>query len=71
MIVLATGFHDFDPQKAPQYGYGRLPNVVTGMEMERMINTGGPTGGKVLLKDGSKAEESGHPALRGIARQGA
>jgi heterodisulfide reductase subunit A len=57
MIILATGFHDFDPQNAPQYGYGRLSNVVTGMEMERMINSGGPTGGKVLLKDGSKPKK--------------
>lgn len=56
-IILATGFHDFEPQNTPQYGYGSLPNVVTGMEMERMINTGGPTSGKVLLKDGSKPKK--------------
>jgi len=48
-IILATGFHDFDPRQADQYGYGRLDNVVTGMEMERLINSGGPTNGKVLL----------------------
>jgi len=52
MIILATGFHDFDPRALPQYGYGRLPDVVTSMELERMINTGGPTGGKVLLRSG-------------------
>jgi heterodisulfide reductase subunit A len=53
-IILATGFHDFDPRSAPQYGYGTLQNVVTGMEMERLINSGGPTSGKVLLKNGEK-----------------
>ena len=52
-IILATGFHDFDAGRAPQYGYGILDNVVTGMEMERLINSGGPTTGKVLLKDGN------------------
>ncbi len=52
-IILATGFHDFDPRGLPQYGYGKLDNVVTGMEMERMINSGGPTAGKVLLRDGN------------------
>ena len=52
-IILATGFQNFDPRQVPQYGYGVLPNVVTGMEMERLINSGGPTGGKVLLKDGA------------------
>jgi heterodisulfide reductase subunit A len=35
-IILATGFHDFDPRSATQYGYGTLPNVLTGMEMERL-----------------------------------
>jgi heterodisulfide reductase subunit A len=51
-IVLATGFKDFDPQRAPQYGYGQLDNVLTAMEFERLINASGPTGGQVRLKDG-------------------
>jgi len=53
-IILATGFHDFDPRQSPRYGYGTLPNVMTGMEMERLINSGGPTGGLVRLADGNK-----------------
>jgi heterodisulfide reductase subunit A len=56
-IVLATGFRDFDPRKSPQYNYGILPNILTGMELERLINSGGPTSGKVLLKDGSKPKK--------------
>ena len=56
-IILATGFSDFDPKRAPQYGYGVLPNVVTGMEMERLINSGGPTTGRVLLKNGEKPKK--------------
>jgi heterodisulfide reductase subunit A len=54
MIILATGFQDFDPRAAPQYGYGVLPNVLTGMELERLINTGGPTIGRVLLTNGEQ-----------------
>jgi len=53
-IVLATGFQDFDPHRSPQYGYGALENVKTGMEIERLINSGGPTNGQLLLKDGRK-----------------
>lgn len=56
-IVLATGFHDFNPQRSPQYGYGTLDNVLSGMDFERLVNTGGPTSGKVLLKDGRKPEK--------------
>lgn len=55
-IVLATGFHDFDPRGLEQYGYGVLDNVLTGLELERLVNTGGPTVGQVLLKDGRKPE---------------
>ena len=51
-IILATGFKDFDPIIEPRYGYGAVDNVVTGMEIERLINTGGPTNGEVRLKDG-------------------
>lgn len=53
-IVLATGFKDFDPRGDPRYGYGLLDNVVTGMEFERLVNSGGPTNGLVLTKDGRK-----------------
>jgi heterodisulfide reductase subunit A len=52
-IVLATGFHDFDPTLADEYGYGKLDNVMTSMQFERLINSGGPTNGEVRLKDGS------------------
>ena len=55
-IILATGFSQFDPSVITNYGYGRLDNVVTSMEFERMVNAIGPTGGKVLLKDGNKPE---------------
>ena len=56
-IILATGFKDFDPKRAPQYGYGSLGNVITSMELERMINSGGPTLGKVTLQDGRIPEK--------------
>jgi len=51
-IVLATGFDIFDPRKAPQYGYGKIENVYTSLEFERLLSSTGPTGGKILLKDG-------------------
>ena len=35
-----------------QFGYGRLPNVITSLEFERFSHASGPTGGKILLKNG-------------------
>lgn len=52
-ILLATGFQDFDARRAPELGYGELPNVITAMEFERLINPGGPTGGRVRLANGA------------------
>jgi heterodisulfide reductase subunit A len=51
-IVLATGFKDFDPARIPELGYGKLDNVLSSMEFERLINASGPTSGKVTLKNG-------------------
>jgi heterodisulfide reductase subunit A len=51
-ILLATGFELFDATPMAQYGYGRLDNVYAGLDVERMLNSTGPTGGRVLLKNG-------------------
>ncbi|MGD2077083.1 MAG: CoB--CoM heterodisulfide reductase iron-sulfur subunit A family protein [Chloroflexota bacterium] len=51
-IILATGFDTFDARRIPQYGYGRLANVFTSIEFERMCNAAGPTNGEVVLRDG-------------------
>ncbi len=51
-IILATGYDPFDARRIPQFGYGRFPNVFTAMEMERMCSAAGPTGGRIVLRDG-------------------
>ena len=48
-IIAATGYDPFDPSGIYQYGYGRYDNVITGMEIERMINASGPTQGHVMM----------------------
>ncbi len=51
-IILATGYQLFDARRIPQYGYGRLANVFSSLEFERMSNAAGPTGGRIVLRDG-------------------
>ena len=60
-IILATGFEVFDVTRIPYYGYGLYPNVYTALEIERLVNASGPTGGELVLRDGRK------PATVGIA----
>lgn len=51
-IIVATGYDVFDPTPISQYGYGRLPNVFTSLEFERLCSPSGPTGGQLKLADG-------------------
>ncbi len=55
-IILATGYDLFDPARIPQYNYGKLENVFTSLEFERMCNAAGPTNGEIVMKDGRKPE---------------
>jgi heterodisulfide reductase subunit A2 len=57
-IILATGYDLFDASRVTNYGYGRLPDVFTSMEFERMCNASGPTGGEITLRDGKTKPES-------------
>lgn len=47
-IIAATGYDPYDPSGKYEYGYGRYSNVITGLEIERMINASGPTTGHVI-----------------------
>lgn len=57
-VIVATGYDLFDVRRIPQYGYGRLANVFTSLEFERMVNAAGPTGGKIVLRDMETPPES-------------
>ncbi len=48
-IIVAPGYKPFDPTllKA-EYGYGRMPNVLTSLQYERILSASGPFQGRVL-----------------------
>ncbi len=47
-IVVATGFDVMDPSSLFEYGYSLSKDVITTLELERLISSSGPTGGKIL-----------------------
>jgi len=57
-IIMATGWKMFEANQMPQYGYGRLANVFTSLEFERLCNAAGPTNGKIVLRDGKSEPKS-------------
>ncbi|MCP4760722.1 MAG: hydrogenase iron-sulfur subunit [archaeon] len=48
-ILISTGFKEYDPTGLREYGYGDNLDVITGLEMERMLNSDGPTKGKIIV----------------------
>ena len=57
-IVVATGFEQMDPEIYGEYGYGRYKDVITGLELERLVNASGPTEGKIKRPSDGKIPET-------------
>jgi len=39
-VIVCTGYKEFDASRITHYGYGKLPNVITSFELEKMIRAG-------------------------------
>ncbi len=47
-IITATGYDLYDKEQMAEYGYGKYPDVVDGLQFERLLSASGPTLGKIL-----------------------
>ncbi|MBF0314456.1 MAG: CoB--CoM heterodisulfide reductase iron-sulfur subunit A family protein [Oligoflexia bacterium] len=56
-IVLATGYETLPATFFPEYGGGRYPDVITGLQFERLASASGPTSGELKRpSDGRRPE---------------
>jgi quinone-modifying oxidoreductase subunit QmoA len=54
-VVIATGWKPYDANKLDNLAYGKSPNIITNVIMERMASIDGPTQGKIQrLSDGNE-----------------
>ena len=53
-IIVATGLKTFDPALLGEYNYLKYPDVITTMQMERLLNNDGPTHGKIIRPSNGK-----------------
>ena len=61
-IVVATGYQLYDIGRKqpeglkgyPEYGYGEIPDVISGLQFERLASASGPTGGAILRPSDGK-----------------
>jgi len=47
-IIVATGYDVYVPMKKGVYRYWEYDNVITALELERLLNASGPTGGHLI-----------------------
>ena len=55
-VILAPGYELFDTARVSEFGHGRMPNVVTNLEMERILSASGPFEGVV-----TRPSDGAHP----------
>jgi heterodisulfide reductase subunit A len=72
-IIVAVGFDAVEGAIKPELGYGTYPEVISGLEFERLVSSSGPTSGKINIRDkvpqdivfihcvGSRDRTIGHP----------
>jgi len=53
-IVLAPGYEVFDPALRDDYGYGKIANVVTSLDFERLLCATGPFEGEIRRPSDNK-----------------
>jgi heterodisulfide reductase subunit A len=57
-MIVATGYDVLDMSSAYEYGYARYGDVITTLEMERLISSSGPTGGEILCPSNQEKPKS-------------
>jgi len=74
-VIVATGYQLHPKEEIAEYGYGKIPDVLDGLQFERMLSASGPTEGEIKrISDGKTPEnivfiqcvksrdpENGHP----------
>lgn len=53
-IVVATGFNPISIEKFDEFAYSQSKDVITSLELERLMNAAGPTGGTLLRPSDGK-----------------
>lgn len=56
-IIVAAGSDLFDASLIPEFSYGRHPDILTAMELERLLQSSGPSRGEVIRPSNDKHPE--------------
>lgn len=64
-VVVSTGHKLFAADLKPEYGFGQFPNVITGMQMDRLLAPTRPFNGVLRPGDGKVPERIGYISCTG------
>jgi len=56
-VIVATGFDLLDPSLLTEFGYGKHPDILTSMELERLLQASGPSMGEIVRPSDEKHPE--------------
>ena len=56
-VVVATGFDLLDPHLLAEFNYGKHPDILTSMELERLLQASGPSMGEIVRPSDGKHPE--------------
>ncbi|MEK7314047.1 MAG: CoB--CoM heterodisulfide reductase iron-sulfur subunit A family protein, partial [Deltaproteobacteria bacterium] len=57
-IIVATGFELMPNERFGEYGYGKIKDVINGLQFERLASSSGPTGGEIRRPSDGKIPET-------------
>ena len=56
-VIIATGYNLYGLDKMPEYGGGKIPDVIDALAFERLLSASGPTSGQVRRPSDGKVPE--------------
>jgi len=56
-IIVSSGFEEFDSTEMGQYGFGHYANVLNNIQVERLLASGGSSGGKLIRPSDGKTPQ--------------
>jgi heterodisulfide reductase subunit A len=57
-IIVTTGYDLMNPESVYELGYLKSPDVITSLQMERLINSSGPTAGEIIKPSNGEKPKS-------------
>jgi len=68
-VIVSTGFNLFDAHRKPTHGYGKFPNVITAMQMDRILAPTRPFNGVIRPSDGKAPDNIAYVLCTGSRDQ--